>query len=135
MRTIFKQWLLIIVATATSTVAMTGCLDDKEAETPNVLTDQQKIDTWKMGDWLHDIDSANRVMEAARNGDYGAPTKEKVAKLDLPRRAIKVASAGALNTEKCWPRFELGNPNTQNQIDTDHTDHACLDAAGHKRSK
>jgi outer membrane murein-binding lipoprotein Lpp len=121
--------LFLIAAITAFSVIAAGCLDDnKEPETPALSSDMQKLNTWKMGDWLHDIDSAMKVMEAAKNGDYGPPTKELVAKLDLPRRAINSAEVGY--AQDCWPLPGTG----RSPIDTAHANHACLDAMGHKRS-
>ncbi|GHT96302.1 hypothetical protein AGMMS49545_20920 [Betaproteobacteria bacterium] len=131
MFTIQKNRLLIICAAAFLFLA--GC---QEEETPNnqapeTLTDLQKLDKYKLGDWVHDIDAAEAILESARRGDLGPPTQELIFKLDAPGTATNLPGGDA---HDCWPRWKAGVPGTADQIDTAHTDHACLDALGYKRS-
>jgi hypothetical protein len=85
--------------------------------------DLQRMEQWQEADWLHDLDAAKRVLEASARGDFGPPTEDSDRKLRIIWRATSRVSSMAL--EKC---FEKGG-------DTAHTDHACLDAAGFKRSR
>jgi hypothetical protein len=99
--------------------------------TSGELTDAQKLEQWKLGDWLHDIDAAERVMEAAKKGDFGQPNQDLVVKLEPARMAHKYARN---SLRECFAR-EPGSKIDIRLFDTANTDHACLDAKGYKRSQ
>lgn len=119
MPTIQRIGLLIALV---SSVALAGCTDTGKPDDP--LTDEQKIEHWKLADWLHDIDSANAVWKRGRNGDFGPSTMGVVPRLELVGRAVALSSSVDIGVRECW--FDR-------EVDTAHTDHACLDKEGYKR--
>jgi hypothetical protein len=112
-----------------------GCLEEDKKATPPPEANEhvQKLNTWKLGDWLHDIDSAKTVASVASRGGLGTLTPVLIAKLDLVERANNMAAGGTV--KNCWPRWKQGDPSTKTIIDTANTNHACLDAAGFKRGE
>ncbi|MDR2207476.1 MAG: hypothetical protein LBE22_00655 [Azoarcus sp.] len=123
-----------MIGVFSAAVLIGGCGDNETANlSPEAAALWKKVETLKLGDWLHDVDTARVVMQAANNGDFGHPTPDLVAKLEFARQATKLAGPRGIYDEKtssviyCWP--ESGRSTTAN------TNHACLDAAGYKRSK
>jgi hypothetical protein len=117
-------------------IGLAGCFEEKQeggsaSVTSGELTDAQKLEQWKLGDWLHDIDAAERVMEAAKKGDFGQPNQDLVVKLEPTRMSRKYARN---SLKECFAR-EPGSKIDIRLFDTAHTDHACLDAKGYKRSQ
>jgi hypothetical protein len=116
-------------------IGLAGCFEEKQEggstpATSGELTDAQKLEQWKLGDWLHDIDAAKRVMEAARKGDFGTPNQDLAVKLDPARHATNIYHTVV---RECFAEKPEGFDNRF--FDTAHTDHACLDAKGYKRSQ
>ncbi|MDR2207472.1 MAG: hypothetical protein LBE22_00635 [Azoarcus sp.] len=128
MSTIQQTRLLIGVLLA---VTLSGCFEDKESAnlSPEAKVHMDRLNTWKLGDWLHDIDAAMAASAAADRGELGEPTPDLFAKVQLPKKARRMV----LPT-KCWPHDESGSVITK-YVDTAHTDHACLDSKGYTRSK
>jgi hypothetical protein len=119
--------------------ALGGCLEkDKETAnlSPEAKVHMDRLNNWRLGDWLHDIDSAAATLAAAKRGDLGQTTPELVMKVEPVNRALKLASVGGSfsGSAPCWPQNKLGDP-IEATVNTAHTDHACLDAKGFKRSK
>ncbi|MDR2637460.1 MAG: hypothetical protein LBB55_03905 [Zoogloeaceae bacterium] len=131
-RAIQKNGLLMAVVFA---FFLAACQKEEQTEpsaqeSVKEQTDAQKLDQWKLADWIHDIDAAKRVQESALRGDFGPLTEDLVSKLDVSEQARTHAFTTA---RKCWPRREGGIDSRI--FDTAHTDHACLDAQGYKRSR
>jgi len=73
------------------------------------LSDEQKIKTWTIADWMHDIDEAKRLQDRSK----------------LAYEAVLYSSSW-YDGGKCWPRDkqEIAQPE---RVTTANTDHACLD--------
>ncbi|MDR2207475.1 MAG: hypothetical protein LBE22_00650 [Azoarcus sp.] len=120
----------LLIGVFSAAVLIGGCGDSETANlSPEAKVHMDRLNTWKLGDWLHDIDAAMAASAAADRGDLGEPTPDLLAKVQLPKKAIRMV----LPT-KCWPHDALGSVISK-YVDTAHTDHACLDAQGYKRSK
>ncbi|MDR2207474.1 MAG: hypothetical protein LBE22_00645 [Azoarcus sp.] len=121
----------MLICGLAAAVMLCGCQDDDLS--PEAKVHIQRLNKWKLVDWLHDIDAAKAVLEAERRGDLGTLSPDLAGKLELAWRADNMSSSGSV--ADCWPRWKQGDPTTKTMIDTAHTDHACLDAAGYKRGK
>jgi len=113
--------------------ALGGCLEKETANlSPEGKVHMDRLNNWTVGDWLHDIDAAKATIEAVDRGVVGQPSPELFAKVQLPIQARKLASVG--RSVPCWPQDDLGDTIAAT-VNTAHTDHACLDAKGYKRSR
>ena len=116
--------LLIVAAWLGLATALAGCTPDSP--------EMKRLKTWKLGDWLHDIDAAGAAIKAAEKGDYGPPSEdlERLIKAG-PKTAFSHAlGATSRDVPRCFKRkksiFEPGATTI---------DHACLDELGYKRSQ
>ena len=96
-----------IVLIALAAFSLAGCGNEKHKS---------------VADYLHDIDSARSLLKEVGKDP---------AKYASDPNAMNAAQANSLisisKVNECWPKAE------SNRITTANTNHACLDAAGHKR--
>lgn len=122
MQTIWQKQLLITAACIA--VALTGCTPD----TPEM----KRLKTWKLADWLHNLDAAGATIVAAEKGDYGPPSEELERLIQAgPRKAFSYALGvgGSREVPGCF-KFKAGVKPPSATID-----HACLDELGYKQSQ
>jgi hypothetical protein len=93
----------------------------------------KRLKTWKLADWLHDIEAAKVAVESAKKGDYGPPSEELDRLIKAgPREAIVISLSGRLD----GPRACIKRTYTEDSpISIATVDHACLDEKGYKRSQ
>ncbi|MDR2260062.1 MAG: hypothetical protein LBE06_03835 [Azoarcus sp.] len=74
-----KRRMLIIIAVA---LLGAGC----EEQNPQL----QRLKTWTVADWLHDIDAAKAIDIAEKSGELGPPSEELEKMMRLgPRKAFE----------------------------------------------
>jgi hypothetical protein len=111
--------LLIISVLALSLIS--GC-GEKEPE-DKVLADGLKN---TIGDWLHDLDAADRFFWYVGKDLTPAQITEEIEEAQhMADQARRFYAREFKEVRKCFRNGELNTANT---------DHACLDAAGYKRS-
>lgn len=109
MQRIQSRWLLI----AACLMLLAGCQREDAAKPKTVAQ------------YLHDVDSANAVLEKYRSDPAKYATDADVQNASQAMAQLMAASEFGSGVRKCWPAKE--KPTTAT------TDHACLERLGHKR--
>jgi hypothetical protein len=132
MLSIRKQGLLIAVLMA----VLSGCTENpqnkkqgtelykKQEAEPYIPSIKEALKMTK-GDWLHDLDMAERFVKfASDNLTPSEMTMEVMIAIDMADNRI---APSIRELHGCWPKNV--------EMTTANTDHACLDKAGYPRSR
>jgi hypothetical protein len=122
---------------AMAVFAFVGCSKEGDSSSGGLLfgglSDEEKIATYRKGDWLHDIDEAKRI-SAELEDDPKYHTADWQMKAENLATAMKKITGSFLSrpsdVRECWPEGKL-----QEVVTTANTNHDCLDKLGYKRSR